>query len=556
MTLFHVLALTSALLAIAGCPTRNKYDRMPTVHITSPMSVAYTHGTVHIVASVDPDVELPIVFRRGDGKVIETVMPPGHSTDWDTAGVPEGTYTVVAEVAFSSETAKSPPVTIVVDRASPTVMLTPAPGATDVTLRSPIQAAFSEPVLLSQPAASTFSLSVATTMVPATITLDGANQTATITIDDLTSVALPATLSVAIASTITDRAGNVLVAPSDWSWLVPDWIKFPSIANATNPVMAIGSDLSPVVAWGAPTLKMGAHQLRVARYDLTGWNQLAVPSNANNSADGGIALLLDGQDHPIVAWKENGATGTTEIHVARWNGSAWDESVPATSPVQASPTFSAPLLRMDEVGRTIVAWRDTLGGLSLARSNGSEWENPFQSIAIGIDSTVDMLLSGTETPIVSWKDSAQVGHVSTWTGTAWSAAPNLPAVPEPFLALDSSNHPMIVDRSGMNPVIDHLVANSWEPVSAMPATTSIYARHERLTAGSDHLPVVAWADQPVGAGLGLSRWTGMNWDARAGVFVSNVIDETPQVVVDRQGSVWIGWRDATSQSFNIWMSNY
>jgi hypothetical protein len=50
------------------------------------------------------------------------------------------------------------------------------------------------------------------------------------------------------------------------------------------------------------------------------------------------------------------------------------------------------------------------------------------------------------------------------------------------------------------------------------------------------------------------RWSGQRWDTRAFAFGNNAIDQTPQLVVDRNGTAWIGWRD-TSNRFNVWMSN-
>ena len=116
----EVLVLVPALLGVAGCPTRNKYDETPAVRITSPsIDTTYTNGTVRITAAIDPVLELPIVLLE-NGIALTTLTPPSYAYDWVTSGAPEGTHTLVAEVAFSDGTARSAPVTVVVDRTPPT----------------------------------------------------------------------------------------------------------------------------------------------------------------------------------------------------------------------------------------------------------------------------------------------------------------------------------------------------------------------------------------------------------------------------------------------------
>ena len=46
--------LVSASLCLAGCPTKTKYDPLPSVRITSPtIDATYTNGTVHVTAAID-----------------------------------------------------------------------------------------------------------------------------------------------------------------------------------------------------------------------------------------------------------------------------------------------------------------------------------------------------------------------------------------------------------------------------------------------------------------------------------------------------------------------
>lgn len=88
----------------------------------------------------------------------------------------------------------------------------------------------------------------------------------------------------------------------------------------------------------------------------------------------------------------------------------------------------------------------------------------------------------------------------------------------------------------------------------MPVGTNAGNLH--LVSGPDRQPVVAWLDTAAPLHIGLARWTGGAWNARAGLFNAGgvVTSEAPGVVVDGRGSVWVFWRE--SGVANVWMSNY
>jgi hypothetical protein len=553
MKLLHASLFVSALVGVSGCPTRSKYDQLPIVRITSPAPDTYTNSTVTVTAAIDPDLDLPIVLRLDNVGIIKTLASPSESYTWSTIGLSEGAHTLVAEVAFSSGPATSPPVIVNVDRTPPTVTLTPAPGSENVILRSPIKASFSEPVVLSRPAGETFSLSVLGTTVPTAVTFDAQNQTATIAIADLSSVPLPAALTATIASAITDRAGNLLVPPiGTWSWSVPDWITFPRLESASRPVLAVGSDLLPVLAWTLATSAGGTRnlQLQVAKYDGFGWTQFGPPSSSINSGDAGYDVSLDAEDRPLAIWKE-----ALLLHVAAWTGSSWDASLPAIASASVADSISnGPKLRLDALGRLIARWYEAapsgLDGYFLARWNGKEWDRGFDPLDVDAVDPLEMIVG--ENPIVSWIFPSGTGHVSIWSGTSWTPAPDVLGMTEPFMAFDSAHSPMVVTSQPGTLLVQRLVnGSSWQllPAASVPPQAS----HPRIAAGPDGLPVIAYYDAQT-RGVGLARWTGQRWDTRAFSFGGNASDESPQLIVDRQGTSWIGWREFPE--FNLWMSNY
>ena len=86
MNLLHASLFVSALIGVSGCPTRSKYDQLPIVRITSPAPDTYTNGPVTITATIDPDLDLPIVLRLDSGGIIKTLASASESYVWNTIG--------------------------------------------------------------------------------------------------------------------------------------------------------------------------------------------------------------------------------------------------------------------------------------------------------------------------------------------------------------------------------------------------------------------------------------------------------------------------------------
>ncbi len=271
-------ALSTLLLAAlfaTGCPTRPKVQAdnhdagahsdagSPTVtlQITSPSDGAYVGSKVSFTATANVEqASLTVSLLDNQNLLANVIGPSPYTYIWDTTGVAEGPHQIVAQTIANGRSVTSSPITINVDHTAPTVIATtPATGATNVVLRAPITATFSEPIA---PASLTTSgavtLTIAGESTPATISLSADGKTATIVPTSLTSIALPASCGVSFGSSITDLAGNALVAPTPgWSWMVPEWFTYPALTTMTasntpklgNPHLAITSDLQPVLAY-------------------------------------------------------------------------------------------------------------------------------------------------------------------------------------------------------------------------------------------------------------------------------------------------------------------
>jgi hypothetical protein len=166
----------------------------------------------------------------------------------------------------------------------------------------------------------------------------------------------------------------------------------------------------------------------------------------------------------------------------------------------------------------------------------------------------DMILDDLGSPIIAWVNPLARGHVAAWAENSWALAADIAEMTQPSVALGSTRAPMIVSQGTGTFLVQHRAsATIWQPHPTVNVPPQ--SRHPRIAAGPDGLPVVAWYDAQTKS-IGMGRWTGQRWDTRAPFFSpANAVDEAPQLIVDRHGTAWAGWRDSDGL-FNIWMLNY
>jgi hypothetical protein len=587
MTRTRIMMLLSVLL-LAGCPTRPGPDEgktvgttpapdagtpetsLPTLRIASPASNTSTNGVVAVTVDVTGGAAPATIQLLEDGTVLATLVGPAPYTySWDTQGVADGTHTLVAKAIADGESIASAPVTITVDRTAPTIIsTTPTAGAPNVVLRAPIVLTFSEPILASSFTASAVSLQVGGTIVPTVATLSSDGTSATIAINDLSSFALPATFLVTLSTAITDLTGNALKIPATaWNWIVPDWIKYAPLASSTAPALAVGPNFQPTVAFSAACFGNASSAcvdyLSVAASDGQQWNSLGqLPTMT-----GPGSMDLDAQGHPIVAGIVN-AGGAESVTVATWNGSSWDSSISPLGIDSSSVLTASPIVRLDPSGRPVIAWKDavtaTAADVGVARWTGVAWDKSFGRLGLTATSNHSLILDGNGNPIVGFcLGTNGIGTVSrggfgAWNGTSWTFSGTYPSE-VPVVVLDGALEPtMLVAYT-----VDHYSNGSWQPIvnTAIPGGNTSSVPHLALT--PDHQPVVAWINATAPTKIGLARWTGSQWSARAGLFnaggvvtadAPGVPAEVPGLVVDSRGSSWVYWREGSS--VNVWMSNY
>ena len=435
----RVWMLLPALLA-AGCPTRPKFDRPPTIEIKEPRANTYWNASVTIRVRLLPEVDVPVsLFLDGAETPFATVYGPLYTTTFDTTGHPQKSYSLVAEATFADETVRSAPVTFTVDRTPPTATLrAPTAGAADVALRAPIVVDFSEPI-----APTSFAASLeGPDAIATTVVLASDARSVTITPKDLTSIALPATLTLTLGAGIVDPAGNALTSITPWSWTAPDWIGLQAVRSNYPPGLTLGPDGRPVVVFASPG-SIGVHSVAAAKHDGVAWVYFFAASDQGVPAEYGYSVVTDRVGNPIVVWSDYAGDGSRSLLFKRWDGTYWTEPFPPVDAVAGTNTNAGqPSLRLDRNDNPVVSWLES-GNIFVARWTGTTWDKGFGQVGVGtsVPTSHELVLDANDARSSVGTRGVEVG-VSTWAG-GWSPSEGLFATHRPSIATNAAEQPVM-----------------------------------------------------------------------------------------------------------------
>src|SRR5262245_47021159 len=351
-----------ALLGIAGCPTRQKFDELPTLTLTSPINDTYAKRTVVITVQVGGDLDVPVVLWANQSQ-IGTARAPQYRFDWDTASVLEAPYDLVAEAVIGGQIVRSPPVRVTVDRTPPTVVsrtiLQHDGGA---KLSAPIKVTFSETMAPASITPASISLAADGATVPTSVSLSGDGKSASIKITDRSALTLPAAFTGTFAAGMTDLAGNDLVIPSvPWTWIAPPLFNYGLMLNnpVSVPSVAVGPDLEPTIVYPAyvPNTMMRTSLRVLTAGGTQGWIELPPPTSREFGTELRPSIVLDGQGRPVVVWQEDGG-----LRAAFWKGASWDTPLPPLDGDGNASTvvMGPPRLALGPADQLYVAWTEDI----------------------------------------------------------------------------------------------------------------------------------------------------------------------------------------------------
>jgi hypothetical protein len=543
----------------------------PSLQITSPGPISYVNGSVTVVMIATGFPSPPSVTLYVDDAGILTLDPSSdYRLTWDTAKVAEGTHTLRALARYDGRDVVSPSVMVLVDRTPPQIVsLTPEPGASDVSLRAPIQVRFSEPIAPATIASGPATLTFGSTKVFTTTTLSPDGLLGTIAITDVESVLLPANATVALAATLTDLAGNALVLPTaPWQWAVPSWFKYPNMIASSDMAFAVGADGEAVLI---RNMNVDAQMIVLEGFqsEARSWRELGRLPNSlygYNGAHGfSAAIATDGR--PVVASVDDspatslGGPATGRLQTWSWNGTKWNAGpAPVDFDGDASGTWpSKPVLRLDSAGAMTMVWKEPLGtsqnqDIFLKRFMGTTWDEGYPRLGIAGVADLDLCLTVAGDPLVLFRYSGadtRVG-VGTWRNHVPMFLEN--GAIDFTIAADGDGNPLVVDLNArVLRTSPAWMGTSW----SLPTTTgSLFS----LATTPDNRPVLAWIEGSSSQQkLNVAVWNGARWDARPIFDVAVAYANRPKVAVDGRGRLWVAWVQSAPMTLplvNVWRSNY
>lgn len=555
-----------------------------TVTWGAPAETVFTNGVVAVAVSVTGGTpELVEVLL--DGAPLVALVPP-YTHEWDTASLPERTYSLVARASKAGRTYNSTARTVVVDRTPPQVVSrSPAPGAQKVSVRQVIRAVFSEPVRPATVSAASVRLTSGSSEVPCSRVL--ASDGVTLEVSPSAPLPVPVALTLRLTAEVVDLAGNPLREPSDtWSWALPAFLPVgPALRvvqeapGAYAPSIQLDAQGRPWVVWMESWSNGVA--IRVARWNGNAWEMVGGALNTtgeypiNTSSP---ALRLDASGRPIVAWSDS-----RYIYVDRWNGTAAWTRIARLSASGGVPNAVTPTLEVDGQGRLVIMWSEGVDGAASIhvrrREGGGNWEDLGTLSAFPGTTPSEAPVSQLDRdgfPIVAWLeqgDSMEASiHVRRWNGSSWepyggalSADAGRTYVRAVSLRLDLGGRPMVTWVQAGKTYMRRWSGSSWAPLgdtlhAEQNVMTTFFSAVDVDAAGSPVVASVARVEGDASTHLLVQRWDGEQWVSLGGPLSANPSGTSVNYIFsqarDRDGYPVLAWSEFDGSASSVYVYAY
>jgi len=554
-------------------------------------SVTYTNGALQLEVTIEGGAADTVEFHR-DTQLLARVMAPPYTITWDSRGMPEGEFQLVARATRSGTSFTSVTQTVVVDR-TPPVVASRAPASSDsqVSARTPLEATFSEPVRSSSITQDNVEvLAHGNTRLEASVSLSSDGTTLTIT--PTMPLPAPSTVLVKLGTStqpIQDLAGNVLQSATEWLFTVPVWLPVgsplsarPGATPAENAVLKLDADDRPVVAWSE--FDGSAKNIHVARWNGATWVHLggALSGLAGSGTHAeNPTLHIDAEGRVLIAWHE--ATGVgfgKNVYARRWNHTFWEDlpTFPITGTEEAY--IAEPCITQTSTG-TIYVYATHLRGAGRLvafelRSDETNWTTIDVHRPSDYDTTGSSTISAHGTNVFVSYDAYHAQHETRVVGVLLNhsgamggsiiTAPQEVGAVTPSIATSAVGAPSVVWKEVLKSTAESSIHfSSWTGSEwAEPTHLSHQSTHNTepsLAIGDNGIPTVAWSgvsnsQRSIHVAHKLtSGWEPIGPPLRA-TTGSSVQAHRPALALDRQSRPWLTWHEAGPSGTDIHVYHY
>ncbi|WP_372898299.1 NosD domain-containing protein, partial [Stieleria sp.] len=352
-------------------------------------------------------------------------------------------------------------------------------------------------------------------------------------------------------------------------------------SGASQPAVVTDATGARYVAWVDG--RSGRQEIYVARHtDAAGWESIGagaegggVSNSAAASTQPTLALMVDGS--VAVAWTEIAASGTSDIHVARFDSVAnqWVD-LPSGRSLSSTGMASDPTM-ISTVNGLVIAWLDQSSGIEnvyLRRFDGSQWiELAGSASGSGVSgsstevSSVAVAADGNRIAVAWTQQLADQSQIyakefngSTWLALGGSASAGGVSQSDAraedpsvaylsgnlFVAWSESDGP--AELPGTQIRVAQFSGGSWTDQTTATFTGSDHAAREpQLASGGGGL-FLAWVDQPNQGAIGVMKWNGTGFaeslwgDASPGIHPGSTGSSELNLFVDASGQPFVAWQ--------------
>jgi len=240
-----------------------------------------------------------------------------------------------------------------------------------------------------------------------------------------------------------------------------------------------------------------ANKATVMKYDGVSWSVVGAVGFSQSNAPNIIIATSPLDGSPYVAYQDGG--NGNKITVKKYDGNSWIDVGTAgfSSGVANSINFS-----IDPDGNPFVVYQDeSLDFKAISKKYvGSAWIDLSSSVSVGYADNLDIIISSSGIPYVSYIDDSGNIIVRKYAANLWTTIYSAPSATNPSLALTTDDYPYLVYKYNNSSIYGYKYSgtdDSW--INTLTTNNYSSSSYLDLSISADNLPVIGLveATQPL-----------------------------------------------------------